>query len=134
TADLPPLVAALHAKGTGVFFGFGAVQDFRDASQIIPITGQGGMGLPERDYYLKDDGNKPKVRQEYEAHVKRVFQLAGDSPEKAAAGAKTVMTIETALARGALDIVSRRNPSAIYHKMTVAELGALTPAFDWNAY
>jgi putative endopeptidase len=132
--DLAPLVASLHAKGTAAFFGFGAVQDFKDASTIMAIAGQGGMGLPDRDYYLKDDGNKPEVRQEYEAHVKRVFQLAGDPPERAAAGARAVIAIETALAKAALDVVSRRNPDNIYHKMTVPELSALTPAFDWTAY
>src|SRR5262249_6516367 len=73
-------------------------------------------------------------RAEYEAHVARVLKLAGDAPERAASGARAVMAIETALAKAALDVVSRRNPDNIYHKMSLPELAALTPAFDWTAY
>jgi endothelin-converting enzyme/putative endopeptidase len=92
------------------------------------------MGLPDRDYYLKDDENSKKVRDGYVEHVANMLQLAGDSSEQAAAGAKTVMQIETALAQHALDRVSVRNPQNIYHKMSIDEARKLVPSIDLTAY
>ncbi|MEP6917421.1 MAG: M13 family metallopeptidase, partial [Acidobacteriota bacterium] len=133
-ADLPVVLAALHSKGTNVFFSFGSSPDFKDAAAVIAVVDQGGLGLPDRDYYLEDDANSQKLRQEYVAHVGRMLQLAGDPAAQADAEAQAVMRIETALAKSALDRVSRRAPANVYHKMTTAELRALTPAFDWTAY
>lgn len=132
--DLPPVVAALHRKGVGVLFGFGSTPDFKDASSVIAGTAQGGMGLPDRDYYLKEDASSQKLRLEYTAHVGRVLRLAGDAPAQADAGAQAVMRIESALAKAALDRVSRRTPANVYHKMPLEELRAVTPAFDWTPY
>ncbi len=134
TADLAALIGRLHTLGYGVLFGFGAAPDFKDASQYIATFGQGGMGLPDRDYYLKDDENSKKVRDGYVEHVAKMLQLAGDTPEQAAAGARTVMQIETALARHALDRVSLRNPTNIYHKMSIDEARQLIPSIDLTAY
>jgi endothelin-converting enzyme/putative endopeptidase len=133
-ADLPRVLADLHKVGTGGLFGFGSVPDFKDASQVIGGFGQGGMGLPDRDYYLKTDEASVKLRGEYVQHVARMLQLAGDTPETAQTGAKAVLAIETALAKAALDRVSRRNPANVYHKMTVDEAVKLTPAFDMAVY
>jgi endothelin-converting enzyme/putative endopeptidase len=133
-ADLPPLVGHLHTLGFGPFFGFGSAPDFKDATQYIATFGQGGLGLPDRDYYIKDDANSTKLREAYVQHVARMLQLAGDAPERAAAGAKTVMQIETALAKNALDRVAARNPTNLYHKMATAEAGQLIPSFDLNVY
>jgi putative endopeptidase len=133
-ADLPPVVAALHRKGVSVLFGFGSTPDFKDASSVIAGTAQGGMGLPDRDYYLKEDASSQKVKQEYIAHVGRMLRLANEAPGQADAGAQAVMRIETALAKAALDRVSRRTPANVYHKMPVEELRAITPAFDWTVY
>ena len=91
-------------------------------------------GLPDRDYYLKDDPKSVEMRQKYLAHVQRMFELAGRSPETAKANAATVMRIETALAKGSLDRVSRRDPEKIYHPMKKADLAALAPSFQWEQY
>jgi putative endopeptidase len=133
-AGLPSVVAALHRKGVGVLFGFGSTPDFKDASSVIAGTAQGGMGLPDRDYYLKEDATSQKLRQEYTAHVGRMLRLSGDAPDQADRGAEAVMRIETALAKAALDRVSRRTPANVYHKMPLEELRAVTPAFDWTTY
>jgi endothelin-converting enzyme/putative endopeptidase len=132
--DLPALVARLHTIGVDALFGFGAEADFKEANMVRAIAGQGGMGLPDRDYYFRDDAKSQEIRKEYVAHVTKMLTLLGDAPDTAAAGAQTVMRVETALAKPALDVVARRNPEAIYHKMTPAELQALTPGFDWSAY
>ena len=132
--DLPALVAALHAKGVFPFFVFGSTPDFKNAASVIAGVGMAGLGLPDRDYYFKEDANSQKLRDAYVAHVAKMFQLAGDSADKAAANAKTVMRIESALAKATLDRVSRRTPAKVYHPMKLPELQALTPAFDWQAY
>jgi putative endopeptidase len=133
-ADLPAVVGHLHTLGFGPFFGFGAAPDFKDATQYIATFGQGGLGLPDRDYYVKDDANSVKLREQYVQHVAKMFQLAGDAPDRAAAEAKTIMQIETALAQKALDRVAARNPTNLYHKMSVDEARKLAPSFDLSAY
>ena len=132
--DIPAAVGYFHTTGTSGFFGFGAAPDFKDASQYMLIYAQGGLGLPDRDYYLKDDPNALKLRGEYEKHVAKMLELAGDSADKAAAGAKAVMNIETALAKAALDRVSLRNPTNIYHKMSRDDVKKLMPNFNMSAY
>jgi endothelin-converting enzyme/putative endopeptidase len=134
TADIPAVVGYLHTLGFGPFFGFGAAPDFKDATQYIATFGQGGLGLPDRDYYVKDDANSVKLREQYLQHVSKMFQLAGETPERAAAAAKTVMQIETALAQKALDRVAARNPTNLYHKMPLDEARKLAPSFDLAAY
>ena len=133
-ADLPPVVGHLHTLGFNPFFGFGAAPDFKDATQYIATFGQGGLALPDRDYYLKDDENSAKLREAYAQHVGRMLQLAGEAPDRAAAGAKTVMQIETALAKNALDRVAARNPQNLYHKMSLDEARKLIPSFDLGPY
>ena len=133
-AGLPALLASLHAKGIFAFFVFGSIPDFKNASNVIAGTGMGGLGMPDRDYYFKEDDTSKKLRDAYVKHVTKMFELAGDSADKAAANATTVMRIETALAKVTLDNVSRRTPTKVYHPLKLAELQKLTPAFDWNAY
>ena len=133
-AALPPLVADLHASGATVLFGFGSTADFKDATQVIAEIDQGGLGLPDRDYYFKNDANSQKLRADYVGHVARMLALSGDTHDAAAAGADAVLKIETALAKNALDRVSRRSPANVYHRMTPAEAAALTPGFDMSAY
>jgi endothelin-converting enzyme/putative endopeptidase len=132
--QLPPLLAELHRDGADALFSFGAGQDAKDAESEIAIADEGGMGLPDRDYYLKTDADSVKLRNDYAAHIARMFVLAGDTEATAAAEAKTVLAIETRLAKGALDRVSRRDPQQTYHKLERAELDRLTPGFDWTAY
>ena len=133
-ADLAPLVAELHTVGVNVFFQFGSQADFKDASVEMAIADQGGLGLPDRDYYFKDDAKSVDLRTQYLDHLARTSALLGLAENQAKASAQQIMTIETALAKNALDAVSRRDPNKVYHKMSNAELQALTPQFPWNRY
>jgi putative endopeptidase len=133
-ADIPAVVGHMHTVGGTGFFSFGAAPDFKDASQYMLIYAQGGMGLPERDYYLKDDETSVTLRKAYAQHVTKMLQLGGDTPAQAAAGTKATMAIETALAKGALDVVSQRNPTNIYHKMPRDDVKKLMPNFNMSQY
>jgi putative endopeptidase len=125
---------ALHRDGIGAFFEFGSQPDYKNAQQVISAAEQGGLGLPDRDYYLKDDEKSVDIRKQYLAHVQKMLELLGDPAEKAAAGAKVVMDIETALAKGSLDRTSQREPEKVYHKMSTKELAELNPSFGWPEY
>jgi endothelin-converting enzyme/putative endopeptidase len=133
-AQLAGEIAHLQAIGVGALFEFGSGQDFKDSNAVIAQFDQGGLGLPDRDYYLKTDAKSVELRQKYAAHVQRMLELAGEQPEQAKAGAAAVLQIETALAKGSLDLVSRRDPEKVYHKIGKPELAALSPAFRWNEY
>lgn len=126
--------AAATLVDDNILFRFESIQDFRDANQVIANTDQGGLGLPDRDYYTKDDAKSVELRKQYLAHVQKMFELLGDKPETAAAEAQTVMRIETALAKGSMTRVERRDPKALDHKMTSAELETLSPEFRWQIY
>jgi putative endopeptidase len=136
-AELAPLLAKLSVNDTTSapnFFGFGTGQDLMDSSKQIAEIGQGGLGLPDRDYYIEQNERQQKIREQYVAHMTAMFQLAGETPEKAAADAKSVMEIETAFAKASLSRTERREPKNVYHIMTVDQLKTLAPNFDWNAY
>jgi len=115
-------------------FKYRSDQDFRDSTQVIAEVDQGGLSLPDRDYYLKEDTKSEELRKTYVAHVQKMLELLGDTPAAAAAGAQNVLRIETELARGSMTRVDRRDPKSLYHKMTVAELEKLSPAFRWKVY
>ncbi|HLJ87161.1 MAG TPA: M13 family metallopeptidase [Candidatus Angelobacter sp.] len=133
-SDLPALMAYLHRNGIGGLFDFGSIPDFKNVKQVIAGADQGGLSLPDRDYYLKEDAKSVELRKAYVEHVVNMFKLLGDSPEKATANAGVVMSFETALAKGSMDLVKRREPENIYHKMSTKEWQALTPSFSWQAY
>ena len=109
-AELADVAAAMIDDN--VLFRFDSIQDFRDATQVIANADQGGLGLPDRDYYTKDDAKSVELRKQYLAHVQKMFELLGDKPETAAAEAQTVMRIETALAKGSMTRVERRDPKS----------------------
>jgi endothelin-converting enzyme/putative endopeptidase len=132
-AILPALVQ-LHRVGVGVFFEFSPEPDPKNSMQMIANIDQGGLGLPDRDNYLKDDPRSAKLREEYLAHVQNMLQLLGESSTEAAADARAVLRTETDLAKGSLDRVSRRDPNQTFHKMSVKELVALSPSIDWPKY
>ncbi len=134
TDGLAAEVARLHQRGVGVLFAFGAVPDFKNSTQTIASTGQGGLGLPDRDYYTKEDSASVRLRTEYVEHIARLLTLTGTPAAQAQADAGRVLAIETALARASMTNVQRRDPNAIYHKMKTDELRALAPGFGWNAY
>ena len=134
--DLPAVLGELHlATGdSGLLFGLGSNQDFADSSQVIAFAGAGGLGLPDRDYYVKDDEKLKDIRAKYVEHMVRVFELNGDKPETARRNAGTVMRIETALAKASLTQVDKRDPYKLFHKVDRKGLRATTPAFSWDAY
>jgi len=134
TAGLIDIGAKLQAKGVGVLFNFGSDQDFKDSAKVIGAAYQGGLSLPDRDYYTRDDDESKKLRQQFVEHVNKMLVLAGDSQDKAAAAANTVLSIETSLAKASMTNVERRDPAKIYHKMSVADAQALTPRLSWDAY
>lgn len=133
-AALPALIAHLHRGQISVLFDFSSFPDFKNAKEMIAAADQGGLSLPDRDYYLKTDPKSVEQQKAYVEHVTNMFKLLGDSPQKAAAEANTVMTIETALAKGSMDQVARRDPLNIYHKLTEQQWQALSPSFSWPQY
>src|SRR5579864_2440970 len=130
--DFAKEAVRLHREGVSAFFEFGSQPDFKNAQQIISAAQQGGLGLPDRDYYLKDDEKSVELRKLYLEHVQKMFELAGDTAGQAKADADTVARMETALAMGSLDRVSRRDPEKIYHRMSKQDLEKIAPAFAWN--
>jgi predicted metalloendopeptidase len=133
-SGLPALIAHLHAEGVNALFGFGSGPDFKNAKLIIAQADQGGLSLPDRDYYLKDDAKSQELRNAYVMHVTKVFQLLGETPRGAAQKAEAVMEIETALAKGSMDRVVRREPANIYHNLSSDEWQELAPSFSLPAY
>jgi putative endopeptidase len=133
-AGLEREVAHLQMIGVDAMFGVGEMQDYKDSSRVIGVAGQGGIGLPDRDYYLKQDPKFKQIRAEYVAHVARTFELLGDGKALAAHEAGIVMAIETRLAQASMSRVEQRNPLAIYHVMTLAELDRAVPNFSWSDY
>ena len=133
-ADLQTEVARLQRIGTGVLFRFGSSQDAKDSTQVIAIASQGGLGLPDRDYYVRDDEKSKLIREAYLKHLAKMFALLGDPADKSAAEASTVLTIETALANASLKNVDLRDPNKTYHPTSLAGLKTLTPNFSWEHY
>ncbi|KTD53339.1 metallopeptidase PepO, peptidase, M13 family [Legionella santicrucis] len=132
--DLQNEIAHLHQIGVDVFFDFGSMQDFKNSSEMIGALVQGGLGLPDRDYYLKDNVKFKQIRDAYVNHIAKMFELLGDAPDKAAIEANTVMKLETQMATVSMSQVEQRDPHAIYHIMDLAQLAQLTPNFSWPAY
>jgi len=115
-------------------FGFGSNQDLDDASLVVISVDQGGMALPSRDFYLKDDAKSVEIRNKYQAHVRRMFELSGESKEEAAKSAEAVLAIETGMAKVAMDNVTRRDPKKLNNKVSFEQLQALTPSLNWKRY
>ncbi|MGB9084832.1 MAG: M13 family metallopeptidase N-terminal domain-containing protein, partial [Terriglobales bacterium] len=133
-AELIQRIADMHRNSTSALFAFYPQPDMHDSMSTIATIDQGGFTLPDRDYYIKDDAKSVETRQKYVEHLQKMFERAGEKPEVAAAEAKTVLTVETGLAKAAMDRTVRRDPKTRDHKMTVAEIAALAPNFDLTAY
>jgi endothelin-converting enzyme/putative endopeptidase len=131
TAAITPLH---HLEPGSFFFGSSTGQDAVDSSLMIVELRTGGLGLPDRDYYLKTDDRSVKLRDQYLAYVQQMLVLSGEPADKAKADADAILRIETALAKASLTRVERRDPHKTYHLMTVAELSQLTPSIDWPHY
>jgi putative endopeptidase len=133
--ELATLVGDLAKDGyPSPLFRFGVQQDEKDSSKQIASAGQGGISLPDRDYYLSQSKRFQTIRDEYREHVTKMFTLAGDSPEDAAKEADAVLKIETALAQASMARVEMRDPEKRYHIYTVADFQKLTPDFDFAVY
>jgi putative endopeptidase len=126
--------ARLQRTGAKPLFSIDSTPDSKDVTLVIGEFNQGGLGLPDRDYYLKDDEKMKAVRVAYQAHVKDVFVLLGDTPAVAERKAGEVLAFETRLAEASLDRVSRRDPDKTYHRVERAGLKKLAPAFDWDVF
>ena len=133
-ALLPELLARFHAVGVSALFGIGSNADLTDATQTILFVAQDGMGLPEKDYYLRTDAESVALRKQYEEHVARMLVLLGESATDAAAHATTVLALETELARASFGAVEFRDPQNLLNRISVADAQALTPHFDWTRY
>jgi putative endopeptidase len=133
-AQLNAAIAQYQAAGMSPVFSFGTEQDPKNSELVILTVNQGGLGLPNRDYYTKTDANSEKVRAAYVSHISKTFQLLGQSAAVADQNAKKVMALENTLALASRTPVQLRDPVTNYNMMTVAALNTSTPAFDWNAF
>jgi len=133
-SELQPLIARLQQTGTGYLFKFDSTQDFDDSTQVIAEVGQGGLGLPDRDYYTRTDDKSKQLRVDYAAHISKMFVLAGEPQAEADAAAQTVLKFETTLANASLPRVQMRDPHNVWHKLTLPQLKDLAPGWSWEAY
>jgi putative endopeptidase len=127
-------LARLHRRGVSALFRFGPTEDFKNSSQEIAEAAQGGLGLPDRDDYLKDDEPTRRLRDQYRQHVERMLHLLGEPDAQARADAEAVLRIETSLAQASMSRVELRQPENTYHKIGLAEVQQLTPHFSWKRY
>ena len=133
-AGLETEIAHLQSIGVDAFFEVGSTQDFENSEEVTGGLDQGGLGLPDRDYYTRDDPKSKEQRDEYQKHVAKMFELMGDPPATAATEAQTVMDLETQLAKASQTEVERREPKNLYHRMPQSGLGTLAPSFPWGKY
>lgn len=132
--DLSRVVALMHREGVPALFGFGAGPDIKNSTINIANASQGGLSLPNRDYYTKDDAKSKEIRNQFMQHVTNMFALLGETPEQAKANADTIMKLQTRLALASKAPIELRNPDNRYNKMLLADAQALAPTFDWNVY
>ncbi|HEV7767435.1 MAG TPA: M13 family metallopeptidase [Thermoanaerobaculia bacterium] len=133
----PGLVAELHRqqqKGGNPVFRFSAQNDIKSSKNIIAAVSQSGLGLPDREYYLRDDEKFKNIRRDYVAHLTKMFELAGAASAKAATDAERVMALETELARASMARADLRKPENTYHITSVSELQSIAPQFQWSAF
>ena len=132
--QLPELLAHYQLIEVNAFFGLGSDQDFKDATQMIAVASQGGLGLPERDYYFRDGDKDKEIRTQYVQHITNSLKLIGESDSQAANDAAAIMKLETALAKNSMDVTSQRDPHNVYHIMPTADLKTLAPALNWDKF
>jgi putative endopeptidase len=132
--ELTDLLARFQLMNVTAFFSYGEQQDFKDARKQIAVVDQGGLGLPEKDYYLRPGAAAEKTRQQYVQHVTNMLKLMGEPDAKAASDAQKIMALETALAKVSMDITSQRDPKNVYHPMPVSQLSGMVPEIAWSAF
>ena len=134
TSQLPALIGKLQRMGVDVFFGYGEQQDFKDASKQIAFVDQGGLGMPERDYYLRTGAKDETLRQQYVAHVTKMLTLGGSTPQQGLKEANGIMTFETVLAKASMPVTERRDPEKVYHLQPIATFEADLPGFSFSDF
>ncbi len=132
--DVEAELALLHSMNIQPVFGFGSEQDPKSSTDVIGDLHQGGLGLPDRDYYLATDERSKKIREAYVVHMTAMFALVGDNDSTAAAEASSVMSSETRLAKASRQRVDLRDPDKNYNKMTQEQLASLAPSIDWKRF
>ena len=132
--DVVTLIRDWHAQGLQTLFSFGALSDLKDSSKVIAYATQDGLGLPEREYYLKDDAESKALRDKYVAHVEKMLTLAGVAPADAKQQAQWILALETRLAKASLDQVAMRDPANYYNIVTLEKADAHTPHMSWSKY
>lgn len=130
--ELTPLLARFQLMNVTAFFNYSEQQDFKDARKQIAAVDQGGLGLPEKDYYLRTGAAAEKTRQQYVQHVTNMLKLMGEPDARAASDAQKIMALETSLAKVSMDIILRRDPKNVYHPMTATQLAGLAPEIAWS--
>ncbi|HXE91832.1 MAG TPA: M13 family metallopeptidase [Terriglobales bacterium] len=133
-ADLTRVLITLHDAGSNALFGFGAVPQLKNSTTTGAWADQGGLGLPNKDFYFKDDAKSDEIRTKYVEHVGNMLALLGESPASAKTTAAAIMKLETTLARNAQDPVTRRNPNNLDHWMKRSEFESLAPSIQWTLY
>jgi putative endopeptidase len=133
-AALRAEVGRLQSQGVNALFAFGSEEDRKNSSQVIAAAIQGGLGLPDRDYYVKTDANLVDLRKKYVAHVAKMLELAGTPAKKAAADAKAILAVETQLAQASMDNVEIRDPDKTHHPMTLDAFSRATPTLEWASF
>lgn len=132
-SDLMHYVAEAHTQGIGYFFGEGVSQDSKNSEMMAYYMSQGGLGLPNRDYYFNTDARTTKIREEYPKYIAKIFELIGTDSEQAHNKAAAVIAIETKLAKASRKLEDLRDPYANYNKMAIANLETISPSVDWAA-
>ncbi len=133
-SELTALLAHYQMINVNAFFNYGEQQDFKEASKQIAAVDQGGLGLPERDYYLRAGDAAEKTRQQYVQHITNILKLLGETDATAASDAQKIMQLETSLAKASMDITSQRDPNNVYHPMPVSQLAGLAPVISWTEF
>ena len=132
--DLQQFLSYNEQIGGGSFFRFSVFADFKNSNAIATYLSQGGLGLPDRDYYTKTDAKSVEIREKYVQHVAKMLQMLGDEQADAQAQADRIMALETRLAEASMTNVERRNTPALYNKMSLSELSEIVPDFNWEEY
>jgi putative endopeptidase len=132
--DVQAQIAYMHRHGIPTLFAFGSLPDLKNSSMVMAAAGQGGLSLPNRDYYTKTDEKSVKLRADFVKHVANMFQLVGDTPEQATKNAQTVLAFQTRLAQNSRTPVELRDPTTQYHMMNPTQLQELTANFSWDDY
>lgn len=132
--DLEAFLIEMEPRGGAGFFGFRVGADAKNSNINAAYLGTGGLGLPDRDYYVKDDADSKEIRQKYVKHISRMLQYLGDSEEEATKQGNQILAFETRLAEPRMDKVERRKPENRYNPKSISELQDMVPAINWDAY